>query len=162
MASDPAPAPDVSVREERGLYSVSARFVIPQRPAVALAVLSDYEQIPRFMPDVRTSLVLERSEGRFLVEQEAVARFMMFSKRVHLLLDVAEQPDSLTFRDRCGKSFSLYEGAWTVREAEGVTIVTYELKARPSFDVPEFLLKRLLKRDSIQMIGRLQAEMARR
>jgi len=40
--------------------------------------------------------------------------------------------------------------------------VTYELSAKPSFDVPEFLLKRLLKRDASQMIERLKAEVAAR
>ena len=50
----------MTVREERGVYSVAARFHVPQPPRVALAVLTDYEQIPRFMPDVATSIVLER------------------------------------------------------------------------------------------------------
>jgi hypothetical protein len=104
------PAPSVTVREARGVYAVSARFQVAEPPAVALAVLTDYENIPRFLPDVTSSVVRERSERRAVVEQEAVSRMMMFSKKVHL--------------------------------------ITYELTAKPSFDVPEFILKRLLKRDS--------------
>jgi ribosome-associated toxin RatA of RatAB toxin-antitoxin module len=158
----PAPSPEITVREDSGVYSVTARFEVPQSAAVVLAVLSDYEQIPRFMPDVRTSIVRERTPGRMLVEQEAVAQFMMFSKKVHLLLEVSEQPDSLHFVDRCGKSFKGYEGTWRAEQKDGGTIVTYSLKARPGFDVPEFLLKRLLKRDSGEMINRLRTEFAAR
>ena len=33
LAADP-PAPDVTVREERGVYSVSARFIVPQPPSI--------------------------------------------------------------------------------------------------------------------------------
>ena len=157
-----APSPEVSVREERGLYSVTARFEVPQAPAVVLAVLSDYEQIPRFMPDVHRSVVRERAPGRLLVEQEAESTFMMFSKKVHLLLEVTEGPGTLHFVDRCGRSFSGYAGAWTLQEKNGGTLVSYELTARPAFDVPEFILKRLLKRDSSQMINRLRAEFAAR
>jgi ribosome-associated toxin RatA of RatAB toxin-antitoxin module len=159
---DPAPSPEVTVREAQGTYSVTARFDVPQAPDLALAVLSDYEQIPRFMPDVRTSVVVERSPGRLLVEQEAVSEFMMFSKKVHLLLEVTEEGESIRFVDRSGKSFTIYHGAWRATPRGSGTRVTYELTADPAFDVPEFILKRLLKRDSGQMINRLRAEIAAR
>lgn len=155
-------APQVSVREDRGVYTVAARFEIPQSAAQALAVLSDYERIPRFMPEIRTSVVLSRTAGRILVEQEAISRFMMFSKKVHLLLEVTQDDSSLRFVDRCGKSFTTYHGAWRATSSGGGTAVTYELTAKPAFDVPEFILKRLLKRDSVQMIDRLQREIAAR
>ena len=159
---DPEPSPQVSVREEHGTYSVRARFEVPQAAHVALAVLTDYEQIPRFMPDVRTSVVLERTPGRVLVEQEAVSQFMMFSRKVHLVLEVTEEGDTIRFVDRCGKSFTTYAGVWRAIQKDGGTMVTYELTARPAFDVPEFILKRLLKRDSGQMIDRLRREIAAR
>jgi len=39
-ADPPASQPDVTVREERGVYSVAARFQVPQTSALALAVRS--------------------------------------------------------------------------------------------------------------------------
>lgn len=152
--------PHVSVREDHGTYSVTARFDIPQSAAQAFAVLSDYERIPRFMPEIKTSVVLSRTGGRILVEQEAISRFMMFSKKVHLLLEVTRDDNSLRFVDRCGKSFTTYQGAWRATTTGGRTTVTYDLTAKPAFDVPEFILKRLLKRDAVQMIDRLQREIA--
>ena len=50
--ADTGPAPSVTVREERGVYLVSARFHVSEPPAIALAVLTDDENIPRFLPDV--------------------------------------------------------------------------------------------------------------
>jgi ribosome-associated toxin RatA of RatAB toxin-antitoxin module len=156
------PPTNVTVREEQGVYTVVARFVVDQPAAVALAVLTDYEQIPRFMPDVRTSIVRERAIGRVVVEQEAVSGLMMFSKRVHLVLEIQEQPGELIFRDRCGRSFVRYEGAWRLSKQDGRTAITYELIAEPSFEVPGFMLKRLFRRDAAQMIGRLKQEIATR
>src|SRR5687768_15958413 len=109
-----APAPNVTVREERGVYSVSARFVVPETPSAALAVLRDYENIPRFLPDVTSSVVRERSAGRAVVEQEAVSRMMGFSRKVHLVLVIAEETGAIRFHDRCGRSFEKYEGSWRV------------------------------------------------
>jgi carbon monoxide dehydrogenase subunit G len=160
--ADAGPAPSVTVREERGVYSVSARFHVAEPPAVAIAVLTDYDNIPRFLPDVTSSVVRERSAGRAVVEQEAVSRMMMFSRKVHLVLEIVEEAGTIRFRDRCGDSFERYEGAWRIAASGAGSEVTYELTAKPSFDVPEFILKRLLKRDSTRTIERLTAEMATR
>jgi hypothetical protein len=39
-------------------------------------------------------------------------------------------------------------------------VITYELTAEPSFDVPGGILKRVLRRDSSRMIASLQREIA--
>jgi carbon monoxide dehydrogenase subunit G len=162
-AADDSPAASlVTVREDRGVYRVTARFHVPQAGATVLAVLTDYEQIPTFMPGIQSSVVLERASGRAVVEQKAVSRLMMFSKQVHLVLEIVEGPGGLAFRDRSGDSFAVYEGTWRLTPRDGGTEIVYELTAKPSFDVPEFVLKRLLKRDSAKMIDALRREIAGR
>ena len=159
----PTPRPVVTVHEDAGIYRVVATFSVSQPAAIARAVLTDYEHIPRFMPDVRTITVLERTATGLVVEQEATARMMMFSKRIHLVLVVEEAAGTIRFRDRCGQSFDVYDGGWTLTSPQtGGTTIEYVLTAKPAFDVPEFLLKRLLKRDSTEMIRRLQTEIASR
>jgi hypothetical protein len=152
----------VTVRKEQGVYRVSASFEARPGAAVARAVLTDYEQIPRFMPDVRSSRVVRRDAGQVVVEQEAVARVLFFSKHVHLRLHVQEGATTIAFKDACGRSFARYEGTWTLRDVGGRTVVDYALTAQPAFDVPEFLLTRLLRRDAARLIANLQAEMAAR
>lgn len=152
---------EVVVRESRGVYSVVARFHVAQPPQVALAVLTDYDRIPQFMPGVETSVVVERGPGRAVIVQEATSRFMMFKKRVHLRLEIDETADSLAFRDDCGQSFRRYEGKWSLSAASDGTDIAYDLTADPVFDVPEFVLRRLLKRDSALMIEGLRREIAR-
>ena len=156
------PDPTVSVRETGGTYVVEARFSVPVSASIVRGVLTDYANIPRFMPDVRSSEVLEREEGYARVEQEAISRFMLFSKRVHLVLDVDEGADVIRFRDRCRKSFEQYHGAWTMTTDAGRTEIGYELIARPAFAVPEFVLRKLLNRDARVMIERLRDEIAAR
>jgi ribosome-associated toxin RatA of RatAB toxin-antitoxin module len=158
-----APAPSqVLVAEERGVYSVKATFTVPQSAETVLAVLTDYAAIPQFMPQVRTSIVREQAAGRVVVEQEAVARFLMFSRRIHLILQVNEAPSAITFADLCGRSFHQYAGTWEFERVNGLTRVRYTLTAKPAFAVPELLLGRLLKRDANQMVAGLQREIARR
>jgi ribosome-associated toxin RatA of RatAB toxin-antitoxin module len=158
-----AQAPVVSVRNAgNGVYAIMARFVVSESAAVARAVLTDYPNIPRFMPSVRTSRVLEQSTGGVRLEQEAVSKFMLFSRTVHLLLDVEETDSTIRFRDACHKSFEVYHGSWTITPQEAGTELTYELTAKPAFSVPGAILKRLLERDSREMIEGLRAEITTR
>jgi ribosome-associated toxin RatA of RatAB toxin-antitoxin module len=157
-----AAAQHVDVAENAGVFRVNASFTVPATARAVAAVLTDYERIPEFMPDVTTSQVLSRTEAGLVVEQLATAKFMMFSRRVHLVLDVSEEAGTIRFRDRCGRSFKTYEGAWILSETNGQTTIAYQLTAKPSFEVPGFVLKRLLKRDAAVMIDRMKAEIAGR
>jgi hypothetical protein len=161
-ANDGVPAPIVDVRQEGGTYRVTATFLIDETPATALAVLTDYERIPAFMPDVTSSVIRERADGRALIEQEAQPRLLMFSKKVHLLLDVTEAAGHLQFVDRSGRSFISYIGHWLIAGEITGTRITYQLSARPAFSVPSFVLTRLLRKDAVQMIDRLRAEITAR
>ena len=157
---DPASPAAISVRQENGAYLVRAQFDVPQAAQIARAVLTDYEQIPRFMPDVRTSVVVQRTPSSLLVEQKAVSKFGLFSKTVYLLLEVTEDGNTIRFIDRSARSFTVYDGSWTLLPAGSGTTLTYDLTARPDFDVPEFIIKRLLKRNAADMIARLRIEIA--
>jgi ribosome-associated toxin RatA of RatAB toxin-antitoxin module len=152
----------VAVSVTDGTYHVSATFAVPQLAERARAVLMDFERIPQYLPDIKTSIVRERSERSTLVEQQAVSRFMMFSKEVHLVLQVTETPGTIRFRDICGRSFAVYEGAWILETSPAGTQITYQLAAKPSFDVPGFVLKRLLKRDAGELVDRIKVEIAAR
>ena len=155
--------PMVSVRQtSAGTYLVTAQFDVPEAGQIAWDVLTDYANIPRFVPDIRASIVHERSNGQVRVEQEATSKFLMFSKRVHLLLEIQETDDVITFRDTGRRSFAHYAGSWRITRLPEHTHIAYELTAQPSFDVPTFLVTRVLTRDANQMIDRLRAEMARR
>ena len=62
----------VTVRRDGQAYRVSASFATRQTAAVARAVLTDYEGIPRYMPDVRTSRVVSREPAQVVVMSQPV------------------------------------------------------------------------------------------
>jgi hypothetical protein len=160
--ADPVSEPRVGVTEAGGVYTVTAAFAVTESPQTVIAVLTDYDRIPSYMPDVQVSRVIDRTPSGIVVEQHAVSKFMMFSKRVKLVLEVREEAGLIRFRDRSRHSFESYEGAWIISQHDSLTAVDYQLSAKPSFDVPAFVLKRLLKRDAAQLIDRIKAEIAAR
>ena len=154
--------PSISVLKNGGAFVVAAHFKVPAPSSIVRDVLTDYANIPRFMPSVRTSRVVDRREATVRVEQEAVSTYMFFSKRVHLLLDVEEGTDTIQFRDVCSSSFERYEGTWTITDDGDDTELSYRLTAQPAFSVPTFVLRKLLDRDARAMIEGLRAEISAR
>lgn len=156
------PPAAVTVREAHGAYVVEARFEVAASAGVVREVLTDYAGIPRFMPGVRSSVVRQRSGDHVIVEQQAESKFLLFSKTVHVVLDVTEGERVITFRDLCGKSFKRYEGAWMLAGDGARATVIYTLTADPAFAVPPPVLRRLLDRDARQTVDHLRAEAVRR
>src|SRR5687768_5230915 len=78
-----AQQPPASVHETDGEYTVLATFTVPGSARTAREVLTDYENIPRFMPNVRSSVVVHRQDRQVRVEQEAKPHFMLFSKEIY-------------------------------------------------------------------------------
>jgi ribosome-associated toxin RatA of RatAB toxin-antitoxin module len=156
------PPPAVSVQHLDGAYVVEARFEVAAPRAVVHDVLTDYAGIPRFMPDIRSSVVRSRAGDSVVVEQEAESRFMLFSKTVHLMLAVREGERQIAFRDLCGRSFERYEGTWTLSGDGARATVVYRLTAEPAFAVPAPVLRRLLDRNARQTVDSLRAEAALR
>jgi len=155
-ATQAADAPSVQVRKDDARYVVTAQFEVAADPRAVLRVLGDYDEIPQFIPRVKRSVVTLRDGHHLVVEQTVAARLLMFSKELHLVLDVHEDGNSIEFRDTCNRSFDSYAGSWVVRPSSTGSRVVYELSATPSFDVPSLVLGRLLKRDSMEMIESLR------
>jgi len=112
---------------------------------------------------VKVSRVLSREGGKVMVEQEAVASLLFFSKRIHLLLEIVESPpQEIRFRDIAGREFTSYEGFWTIEEtAEGLR-VSYGIDVERGFSAPGFLAKRFFRNQAESLMHVMREEILRR
>src|SRR5215471_18033990 len=91
------------VKSDAGL-AVEGRCIVRAPAAVAWQVLTDYDGIGRFVTSMRESRVTERAENHLLVEQVAVSRLFLFSRRFRATLWVEEvPPDTIRFEDVLGR-----------------------------------------------------------
>jgi ribosome-associated toxin RatA of RatAB toxin-antitoxin module len=127
-----------SAREKAGVDEVKAAFYVKAEASTAWSVLSDYENIPKFVPTMKKSRIEKRCDDNLLLTQEAEAGFLFITKRVHVLLKVHEIPGrSISFEDVSLKDFCFYQGSWNIQPCDqgGVSVV-YELQAKKNFDAP--------------------------
>jgi ribosome-associated toxin RatA of RatAB toxin-antitoxin module len=156
---------DVSVRvtrSEEGI-EVEGRCLVDAPPTTVWAVLTDYDGIDRFVSSMRESHVSERSEDHVLVDQVAVGRLFLFSRRLRTRLLVREEPlVRIVFEDVLKRDFALYQGDWRIQSRDGGTEVVYRAVARPARAVPDMMLRGMFKSTVRDLLSQVRVEIERR
>src|SRR5688500_14248021 len=88
------------VTRTSGDYRVEGGFEVEASSAAAWAVLTDYDRIDEFVSSLRESRLVERSSGAAVVDQEALAGFLVFGREVRVRLRVEERAgEHILFED---------------------------------------------------------------
>ena len=69
---------DVTVDYREGHYFASFSMLVPIPASLALAVLTDFERMPAFLPNLSESRILEQRGNVFLIQQQGRAVFGPF------------------------------------------------------------------------------------
>jgi|SRR5882672_1804931 len=90
----PCAAEAISIRTAREgeFVTVSASVVMHVDVRVAWAVLTDYDHLAKFIPDMKTSRVVSREGNRVRVEQTGDVGFFFYKEPVNVVLEVREEP----------------------------------------------------------------------
>jgi len=79
--------------ERQGEYiAVNASVLMQVDARIAWEVLSDYDHLARFIPDMKSSRVVSRDGNRVLVEQKGEFGFFFYRQAVDVVLEVVEYP----------------------------------------------------------------------
>ena len=73
-----------------GVYVVEGAFDVTAPRSMAWDVLTDYDGIDNFVSSMQRSVVRERHPDHVIVEQDGVGKLFVFSKRIHVVLEVRE------------------------------------------------------------------------
>lgn len=129
---------------------ISATIQIPQPSDRVWQVLTDYEHLAEFIPNLQESRRVPHPDGGIRLEQVGAQSLwklkLKFCARV--VLDMVESfPRELRFQMVEG-DFKEFFGAWTLQPAaEGSTNLTYTLTVQPSRIMPIGLIEKRLRRD---------------
>lgn len=121
----------------------SEELVVAGSPARCFAVVTDVEQYPRWVADVREVHVLERdAQGRALVVSFRAGAFGRSTSYV-LAYDYSGAPDEISWRQRDGDITNRLDGRYVFKPREdSSTLVRYELSVELRVPIPGFVKRR--------------------
>ncbi len=126
---------------------ILATVTIPQPVEQVWQVITDYEHLADFVPNLTSSKLLPSSEGRIRLEQIGSQCFLRFKFCARVVLEMTESfPHELGFAMQEG-DFKQFEGAWKLQptaDAQGnpqSTQLSYDLSVKPPRAMPAALIE---------------------
>lgn len=156
-----AAAAEFRIDKIDGEYVIDGWLTVPVSPAVAMAVLTDYDRMASFLPDMAESRILSRDGDRLLVRQRGATRVGPFSFDYEVERSVDIGPDyvhSLGLRGNMKK----LEMETRVAIVDGGATIHYRAVIVPDFWVPPLIGPRAMRAQAERQFDALVAEMKRR
>jgi carbon monoxide dehydrogenase subunit G len=130
--SHAAPADDdIQVKVERHGESVTvhAQLSVPVDVRQAFAVLTDYDHMKQFLPDLDESRILSRTRDGLLVRQAGKVRFGWFAVPFEYVRRVELTPDTRLVSHIVSGSVKKGDVTTTLTTSNGRTLITYDSEA---------------------------------
>ncbi|MRW85098.1 cyclase/dehydrase [Pseudoduganella sp. FT26W] len=146
------------------MYEVDATGTVAAPLPKVWRILTGYDRMAEFVPDMESSKVLSRNGGEVIIEQFGVARFLFMAKTIHLIVRAVEQPMSSIEISLISGDMKHYEARWElvpVPETGGTKII-YHGKLMPNFYVPSLLGAKMVRGDIEKMMNAVLARLDRR
>lgn len=126
---------------------VRASILIEEERQKIWQVLTNYNHLADFTPDLLDSKLIKIKNNIAIVEQKQKVGILFLNKILLQEMSVKhEYPKRLIFKGTKG-DMDTFEGNWTLNKINNRgTLLTYELKVKPNFYVPKWLFRLTFKK----------------
>jgi ribosome-associated toxin RatA of RatAB toxin-antitoxin module len=147
----------------QGGRRLAAQLRLDLHPDWLWTVLTDYENLQRFIPNLALSRQIWRRQNRVCLEQVGTQQFcgLRFSARVQLELCEEREQGRLDFRMIDG-DFRCFQGTWAMGADDSSSWLLYDLTVQGKPGMPIGLIEQRLKDDLANNLRGVQQEASRR
>jgi len=159
-----AAADDLYVDVDRNgrTFAVRAEATVAAPVSMVWEVLTDYDNLARFIPGLSVSSVSRRSGNRVQVEQKGEARFLFFSYPIEVVLEVLESPSSSISSRAVGGNLRRMSGRYDLKSTGGGSLLRYSGELEPDFGLPPVVGTLAVRAMVEAQFGAMVAEIERR
>ena len=155
----------VTAAAEGRAVRVHAQAIVHAPREVIWQTLTDYENLPRFVPGLEKSQVLRRAGNVAVVEQVGRTSFLFFTYPIHIVVRAEEDhPRMLRIRLVSGTLRQL-ESIYRIESVEGHDdrfLLRWTAIMEADLPVPLFVAVRLVRMDAQEQFAGIVAEIERR
>ena len=152
----------VDVVKQGAVYVVDAVLVTPVSLPQAWAVLSDFDAMTHFVPNLTESRVTARDGNRWTVKQKGVMRLGPFELEFESVRELELTPyEKVVARQIRGAARSA-QSETRLAPADGATRISYHAEVEPAVWLPAVISRRLIEREVRAQFEAIAREMLRR
>lgn len=158
--SDDAPA--VEVQRHAGAVLVDASMFVPVSPQQAWEVLTDYDHMSAFFPNLHSSRVIGRENGRITVEQKGTVRYGPLSFPFEVVREIELHPYAEIRSRALSGSVKRGTAVTELLPEEHGTRIVYHSEAVPNVWVPPGIGPKFIESETRAQFEFLRAEILHR
>ena len=145
------------------LVTMTASAEMQVDPRTVWKVITDYDHLAQFIPDMRSSRVLQRDGDNLMVEQTGIFGFLFFQQAIEVKLAVVESPPLRIVARAVGGNFREMEGIYELETlpAGGVRL-SYSGRMVPDFSIPPLIGRIVVRRVLVKQFTAMVNEIIRR
>lgn len=152
----------IDVSREGEFVSVKASVEVDADMGIAWEVLTDYDHLARFIPDMKSSRVVKRDGSSVVVEQKGEFGFLFFSKDIDVTLAVSEQPPRRIDARAIAGNLKDLEASYELKGSAGGMQLGYTGRFVPDFFLPPLIGMPLVRRSLERRLRAMVDEIERR
>ncbi|WP_367849285.1 SRPBCC family protein [Rhodoferax sp. WC2427] len=165
LAADAPPVvsdSDVRVERAHGSFTVDLSILAPVDATRAWAVLTDFEHMADFVPNLTSSVVTERSDTLVKVTQKGVAKYGIFSTQFESVREIHLAPPQEIRAHGVGGNILRMESRMQLEPEGSGTRLTYHAEVLPGFWFPPLIGPSLVRHETAEQFSAMLHEMQRR
>jgi hypothetical protein len=165
LASPPARAAldmQISVARRGEVLVVDAVFVAPVSQREAWVVLTDFDAMSRYVPNLDESHIAARNGDRLRVEQRGVARWGPLTHSFTMVRDIQLDPMSEVRSASIGGTMRQVQSQTRLAAVSGGTEVRHHIEFAVDTWMPDVLIEPFLRHEVREQFEAVVAEMLRR
>lgn len=153
---------DVHVVRAGDAFTVDVEMHPPVPPRQAWAVLTDFEHMARFVPNLSASEVLERDGNHLKIKQTGAAHYAVFSLNFDSIREVQLDPFRQILAHGIGGNVKKMESATVLEPESGGTHLHYHAEVTPQTPLPPLVGPAAVRQQTAAQFNAMIEEMLRR
>lgn len=150
----------------QSFFEVQAAGIARAAPQQAWNVLTDYERLDEFVPDLVASRILSRDTNEAIIEQESRTAILLLVHTVRMVVRIEEQPCSVLNVERMSGDMRHYRARWEIEPASEAgnagTHIALIGAMEPDFPLPPVVGDAIIQVNVKNMVEAVIREIERR
>lgn len=153
---------DVTAKKVSNMVVIDVSMLVEATPREAWDVLTDYDHMPKFLPNLQSSKILSKSPTRLEVAQKGGATHGPISITFDVVREVQLKPYSEIISHVISGDLKKVDGTTRlVPEGDG-TRITFHSESIPNVWVPPGIGPALIENETREQFGDMRAEIVKR
>jgi carbon monoxide dehydrogenase subunit G len=152
----------VDVKKNDGMLVVDVDMFVGASPSEAWAVLTDYDHMAQFLPNLRSSKVIEKANGKIKIDQSGAVSYGFLSMPFEVVREIELRPETEILSHAISGSLKK-ESASTRLQADGSGArIFYHSESVPNVWVPPGIGPAFIKDEVHAQFENMRSEIMKR